>query len=344
MDSLSQFVLGAAVAETLVGKKLGNKAIIWGGIAGTLPDLDVLLIPFIEPVQELSFHRGMSHAFFYILLFVPIIAFLVNKFYKKRTEATFKDWALLFFGSIITHPILDAFTTYGTQLWLPFSRERVAISSIFVADLIFTVPILIGLIIACFLYKSSTKRRLANNLGLGIACLYLTFTICNKMYTSSKFKAGMAEQNIEYQKDRFVSTPTPLNNVLWYSVAEAETGYYLGMYSLFDDDNPSEFMFVERNEHLLEKVKDKNLIDELKWFAKGYYVVEEGPADTLFFNDIRFGMIGWHEDRKNFAFKFKLYEEDGKTEMQFVRGIEGLDINLNEELELFWKRLKGNKV
>jgi len=341
LDSLTQFVLGAAVAEVLVGKKLGNKAIIWGGIAGTIPDLDVLLIPFIEPVQELSFHRGISHAFFYILLFVPIIAFFVHKFHKSKTEASFKDWALLFFGSIITHPILDAFTTYGTQLWLPFSRERVAISSIFVADLVFTLPILFGLMFAYFSNKTSNKRRFANNLGLGIACIYLAFTLGNKFYTTHHFRAGLAEQNIIYKKDRLVSTPTPLNNILWYSAAEAENGYYLSMYSIFDKNNPDDFIFVERNEHLLAEIENKSLVDEMKWFSKGYYVVQKGKADTLIFNDIRFGTLGWHKGKQNFAFKFKLFKENGKTKMRFVRGIEDIDLDFKHEFQLFWERLKG---
>jgi len=342
LDSLSQFVLGASVAEALVGKKLGNKAMLWGGIAGTLPDLDVLLIPFIEPVQELSFHRGVSHAIFYIILFVPVIAFLVNKIYQSKTEANFKDWALLFFGAIITHPILDAFTAYGTQLWLPFSRERVAISSIFVADLVFTLPIIFGLCIAFWLNKNSSKRRWFNNLGLGIACAYLAFTFFNKMYVESNIKTGLERQKIFYKEDRFVSTPTPLNNILWYSVAEVEEGYYLGMYSILDKGYPADFNFVDRNEHLLEEISDKALVDELKWFSKGYYVVEKGVADTLIFNDIRFGTIGWHPENPQYAFKFKLFEENGKTELQFVRGIEELDIDLKTELAIFWERLKGN--
>ena len=38
MDSLTQIVLGASVAEATLGKKIGNKAILYGAIAGTIPD------------------------------------------------------------------------------------------------------------------------------------------------------------------------------------------------------------------------------------------------------------------------------------------------------------------
>ena len=62
MDSLTQIVLGAAVAEASLGKKIGNRAMVWGAIAGTLPDLDVIANGFMSPVDALAFHRGPTHS------------------------------------------------------------------------------------------------------------------------------------------------------------------------------------------------------------------------------------------------------------------------------------------
>ena len=42
MDSLTQIVLGASVGEAALGRKVGNRAMVWGAIAGTIPDLDVI--------------------------------------------------------------------------------------------------------------------------------------------------------------------------------------------------------------------------------------------------------------------------------------------------------------
>ena len=68
MDSLTQAVLGAAVAEATIGRKEGNKAILWGVIIGTIPDLDVIVARFFDPVRSLLVHRGFSHSILFILL------------------------------------------------------------------------------------------------------------------------------------------------------------------------------------------------------------------------------------------------------------------------------------
>ena len=116
MDSLTQIVLGAAVGEAVLGKKVGNKAMLYGAIAGTIPDLDVLARYFVDTVTATEWHRGFSHSIFFSVLFAPIFGWLIFRLERKR-EASFKDWSWLMFWGLFTHPILDAFTTWGTQLF-----------------------------------------------------------------------------------------------------------------------------------------------------------------------------------------------------------------------------------
>jgi len=86
MDSLTQIVLGAAVGELAQGKKLGNRAMIWGAIAGTIPDLDVFVGKlYKDPVDELAFHRGISHSFFFALTFSMVLSYLTYWLYDKGT-------------------------------------------------------------------------------------------------------------------------------------------------------------------------------------------------------------------------------------------------------------------
>ena len=68
MDSLTQIVLGAAVGEAALGKRVGNSAMIWGAIAGTIPDMDVLSNLFMSPIDALAFHRGISHSIVFNIL------------------------------------------------------------------------------------------------------------------------------------------------------------------------------------------------------------------------------------------------------------------------------------
>ena len=186
MDSLSQIVLGAAVGEAALGKKVGNKAALWGAIAGTIPDLDVLSGLWQTEFESMVSHRGFSHSIFFSLVFAPILGWLIWRIYKRR-QASYRDWSLLAFLSLVTHPLLDCFTSWGTQLFWPFSDHRVAWDTIFVADPLYTLPFLTCLIVALFLRRDSKARRNWNRAGLIISCAYLMLTVVNKMTVNRVF-------------------------------------------------------------------------------------------------------------------------------------------------------------
>ena len=80
MDSLTQIVLGAAVGEAVLGKKIGNKAMLYGAIAGTIPDLDVLASNYTDTVTALEMHRGFTHSILFSIIFAPIFGWLVSKY------------------------------------------------------------------------------------------------------------------------------------------------------------------------------------------------------------------------------------------------------------------------
>jgi membrane-bound metal-dependent hydrolase YbcI (DUF457 family) len=131
LDSITQIVLGAAVGEAVLGKKIGNKAMLYGAIAGTIPDLDVISSFFIDTVTALEVHRGFTHSVFFCVLFAPLFAFIVTKY---EAHKNLKDWSWLFFWAFITHAILDAQTTWGTQLFWPLDI-RLAFKNVFVISL-----------------------------------------------------------------------------------------------------------------------------------------------------------------------------------------------------------------
>lgn len=155
MDSLTQIVLGAACGEAVLGKKIGNKALLFGAIGGTIPDLDVIVGGIIHQnkIDAMLFHRGFMHSILFSVLAAFFFGWLVFKFYntKKRIDTTSQsDWVRLFFWSLLTHPILDCFTPYGTQLFAPFSNYRVAFNNIAVVDPLYTVPFLVCIIVLMF--------------------------------------------------------------------------------------------------------------------------------------------------------------------------------------------------
>ena len=146
MDSLSQLVLGAACGIAVMGRRTAVwKAALWGGIAGTLPDLDVLY-DYGDAVSNMTFHRSASHSLIVLTLCAPLLAVLPAWLHKGR--ALFKHWLLAMWLALVTHPLLDNFTIYGTQLLWPLTEHPFGIGSMFIVDPIYTLPLLMGVIVA----------------------------------------------------------------------------------------------------------------------------------------------------------------------------------------------------
>lgn len=337
MDSITQFVLGAAIGEAIAGKKIGNKAILWGGIAGTIPDLDVILSPFLDEVQRLTIHRSITHSLLFAFVFAPLLAYLLHRYYRSE-KASFRDWTLLLFWGIFTHPLLDACTTYGTQLFAPFSDYRVGLNNIFIVDFFYTLPLLIGVIICLFLSRSSVKRRYINTAALLLSTGYLALSLFNKQIIDKQFERAFAEQHISYK--RYLTGVTPLNIFLWYAVAETETGYYMGYRSLFDKTSSVELVYIPRNEQLIADIKDDYAIDRLLWFCKDYYSVRERDG-KLYLYDLKFGMSGVDPKEEKFVFYFELYKDpisgEGKWHELFNRD----EVKMGEAFKQMWTRIKG---
>jgi inner membrane protein len=303
MDSLTHIVLGAAIGEAVLGKKIGRKAMLWGALADTIPDFDVFASCCTTDAQQLLVHRGITHSFFFALLMAPLLGWLFSKLFKK-SEVSWKSWTFLFFLGMITHIVLDSFTAYGTGWFEPFSSYRVAFNTIFVADVFYTVPFLICVLIALIAKSGSPTRVKFNKLGLIISSLYLVFTLINKWHVTTEVKDAFTKKDIAVAD--FVSTPTPLNNFLWMTYAPDKSGYWFGYYSVFDKTNDIDFYHVNKNDSLLKPFGEGESIRILKQFSKNYYVISQDDSNT-YFNDIRFGQMGgWNGPDSAFVFSFKL--------------------------------------
>lgn len=144
MDSLTQAVFGAAMGELVLGRKLGWRGALCGAILGTLPDLDVLALPFMEPAAGIYWHRGISHSILVTLLLSFLLAFPLARYFRvRKVSAGEAGWMVILAWG--THSMVDCFTTYGTQIFEPFSHERVAMNVQFIVDPLFTLPLLVGL-------------------------------------------------------------------------------------------------------------------------------------------------------------------------------------------------------
>ena len=150
MDSLTQAALGAAIGEVILGRKIGYKGAVIGAIIATIPDLDVVLIPFYSSLERISIHRGFSHSILFSLIGSILIAFILTKL-KWTKQISYVRLLIFCWLALFTHMLLDAFTTYGTQLLLPFSNYRVSFDSVNIVDPFYTLPLLLGLILSAWL-------------------------------------------------------------------------------------------------------------------------------------------------------------------------------------------------
>ncbi len=339
MDSVTQFVLGAAVAEQVAGKKIGNWAILWGGICGTIPDLDVLMNYFYSDIAMIGIHRGFSHSIVFAMLIAPLLAFLQFKLHKKQ-EATYKDWLYLSFWAVVTHPLLDAFTVYGTQLFQPFSNYPVAFNSIFIIDLIYTLPFIFGILIILFMDRKSIKRRYINTSILIFTTFYLLLGVFSKINANSVFEENFEKYNQEVIKS--FSSPSPLNIIFWNNIfiAENDTAY-VSVYSHLDDNKNIEFEKIPRNSHLIKSNMNDYTIQKLLWFSRGLYTIIE-ENNEFYFIDLRFGRSDFYMDNYgSFLFKFKLVKENNKV-INIKRSRPRMDIN-SDVFENLFEGIKGNK-
>ena len=337
MDSLSQLVLGAAVGEAVLGRKLGNRAILWGAIGGTIPDLDVLSGPFMSELGELIFHRGISHSLLFSVLFAILLGWLIHRFNKTTSLVTRKEWQMMLFLAFFTHVILDCFTVYGTQVFAPFSDYRVSWGTVAVVDPLYTIPLLLSLTITAFLIRTKRTRRVVNYLGLILSTSYLLFTVYNKSRVQTVFENELKAQNIEVT--RTITSPTIFNNILWSCTAETNDAYYVGLYSFYDTV-PVKFSRIEKQHTLLKNIDTDYTITKLRWFSDNFFTINNADGKLLF-NDLRFGAYLNKEGNKtDYIFSFHLEEEGGAYEM--IETIVGPPKGQEKEyIDTFFARIWG---
>lgn len=332
MDSLTQIVLGASVGELVLGRKIGNKAMLYGAIAGTIPDLDVLASYFTDTVSALAIHRGFTHSIVFSILMAPIFSWIVTRYEAYKN---FKQWSWLFFWVLITHPILDAHTTWGTQLLWPLDL-RVAFKTIFVIDPLYTFPFLVLLILCMQQRKTSKKRRLFNGLGLGLSSVYLMLSFVFKSIAFAEFEDALHDQNISYHK--IDTRPSPLNTILWNANIERDKDFLLADYSFFDTQ-PMSFKSYPKNHFLLEDMAEDKKLKQMIKITKGWYTISK-KDENLYFNDLRFGLLNMNLESQDFVFQYKI-DTDNRGGLIFTE-VEKNRKDAKKLLLDIWYRMLGN--
>lgn len=283
MDSVSQLVLGAAVAAACVPARHRRKALLLGAALGTLPDLDVL-IDYGDAVSNMTFHRGFSHSLFVL----PVVALLLwaalRRVWAPVREAPARWWWAIVLP-LVTHPLLDAFTVYGTQLFWPLTTPPVMGGSLFIIDPLYTVPLLVAVLVAA-LAGEVRRGGVAVMVGLVLSTGYAGWSLVAQQRVDA-IAAESLRGTPHAEAPRLV-VAMPFTTLAWRVVVLTPEGYLEGERSLVADGGPIDFIAHRFDRRLLEEAGDLWAVQRLLWFSHGFQRADVVDGE-LRLGDLRMG-------------------------------------------------------
>ncbi|MCW8090916.1 metal-dependent hydrolase [Alteromonas sp. ASW11-130] len=286
MDPVSQGVLGAAAA-IIVAKnkhKLRQAAMV-GGAAGMAPDLDILFQSSHDPLLALELHRQFTHS----LVFIPFGALIVATLFWLLIfrKETVKSIYLYSIAGYATHGLLDSCTSYGTQLLWPFTHLRVAWDSIGIIDPFVTLPLLIGLVMACV---SKTKAWIYvavliffTYMGLGVVQHHRAINVVENLVMTDFPRP-----------QRIRALPSIGNVIVWRTLHEAGEKYFINAVAvpLFGEVRLYDGRVVDKLKmqyHFPEIKPDSvqfNDVSRFRWFTDNWLAVDPQHPDRII--DLRY--------------------------------------------------------
>ncbi len=336
MDSISQFVLGASVAEAFWGKRIGNKALLWGGLLGTLPDLDVIPGYYMEDLARVEFHRGPSHSIFLFALISYPIAVSIIKLHKDKGMTLFNG-IIGVFTILFTHALLDMCTTWGTKILWPFSTEAYAWQIVFVVDPLYTLPFLIALCMLMWFNRQNKWRWRLNIAALILSTTYLGWCTIAKNVIIDEIEPELASYNESILKIN--TRPAPLNSFLWATTVETKQAYYCYYTSLFDTNIQKPSVF-KKDLKSREQWKNRKDFQQLLRITQGQIRIQK-KEKGIEVADLRFGQTGgWSDNKSDFVFRYFLEEKlDNNREISYA--LPRPQTDNKKALKALWHRIWG---
>ena len=354
MDSLSQLALGAAVGVAVMGRRTAVwKAALWGGIAGTLPDLDAF-IDHGDDLRNMVLHRADSHGLFWLTLGAPALAWVAD---RLSGRGQFRVWWLAMWLALVTHPLLDTMTVYGTQLARPFSSWPYGVGSIFIIDPLYTLPLLVGVGLA--LGRRRHAGLGANRWGLALSTAYLAWGAVAQAGVTQRVEAQLAAEG--QPSARVLVTPAPLQTLLWRVVVMREDGYEEGFRSLLDGERPIHFDRFASDRSLEQQLRATPIpllpppgdgaafmppgqrigpdpVQRLAAFSHGFYKVHAEGREA-FVTDLRMGQ------EPGYVFSFRIARQDDQGRWLAVSPAnQGYRGDTRAGLAWLWQRMWGREL
>lgn len=344
MDSLTQIVLGSTIAALVTPNHHQRSALLAGAVLGTLPDLDTIWFNLVrsDAITTVTWHRGPSHSLMVLAISGWLLWLLLKRFNTPVRESP-RSWLWAIWLALLTHPLLDAFTVYGTQLLWPLQTPPVMWATIFIIDPLYTIPLLVGVIAAWFISKQDIQRRIndsRNHLlarkwltaGLILSSLYLSWSVTAKFWINQIVTHNLVPMGLEHAP-RF-STPTPFNTFLWRVIVMTSDGYYVGDRSLIVDRGAMSFKFYPSDQKALKQLSSTPELQRLLWFTHGFAAAQVKQQDDgeprLIISDLRMGL------EPNYFFRFEIARQNEQNNWTLIFPITQVPDSTNHVKTLSW--------
>lgn len=286
MDPVTHGLAGAAATQAVSGPHVRN-AWLLGAVGGLLPDLDVLIRSAADPLLAIEVHRQFTHS----LVFIPVGGLIASLPWLARKRHR-PNWKPILAGTTLgyaTHGLLDACTTFGTQLLWPFSTYRSAWNWISIIDPIFTLALVIGVV-----WTARSRSRWPAAAALGFCVLYLGFGALQRARAENVQEQAAALR--EHVRDRGEVFPTVGNRLVWRSLYEAGDSLYADRIRVpvTGESKWAEGVAVARTDeadlHPAARADPRIREDfrRFRWFTSDW--VARGMIDTTVIGDARYSM------------------------------------------------------
>lgn len=287
MDVISQAVLGASLSQSFAKDKSKQfVAFIVGALSGMAPDLDVLIYSTNDPLLFLEYHRQFTHSLFFIPFGALLCALVMYTFVKKKL--TFQQVYGFSILGYATHGLLDACTSYGTQLFWPFSDQRISWNIVSIVDPLFTLPVLFGVVFAVY-----QKKRLAAQITFFYAVVFLILGFVQKQRAEDALYTLALQRGHEVERVRV--KPSFANRHVWKLIYEYDGRYYVDAVRLLWDtrifDGTSvKKLDVERDYSWLSKnMQQAKDIERFRWFSDDFIAVNSQNSNIIL--DVRYSIV-----------------------------------------------------
>ncbi|GAB3099434.1 metal-dependent hydrolase [Lysobacter terrae] len=329
MDSLTHLFVGGAIAAALAPASQRRAALLAGAALNTIPDLDVLpLLLSDDPVSRMVWHRGVTHS----LLLLPFVGWMLWAWFRGRGGRVAQApgrWFWIFQFGLLSHPLLDAFTVYGTQLLWPLPVAPAMWSSLFIIDPVFSLCLIVPCVVAWFARERLVAQRTLVA-GLFLAVAYLGLSQVAKRQVERDAEQALAARGLG--DTPHFSTPMPFNVLLWRVVALTPNGFVEGERSLVADRGLMEFHEYRSDTAALKSVKNYRAVERLLWFNHGFMKAQQRHG-LLVLSDLRMG------SEPDYSFRFAVAQRDGAGWREIPPQQLAWPWEARRRLDAMWRRI-----